>query len=296
MKLLYNNLPLVYIVYTQYNGDILVCQVLFCIYQILCYNITMEIIKLKHVKNYRDLGGIKTMEGRTTKPHMLIRGTTLFSPGPISIGILKDCYNLKTIVDLRTTKECLERPDVEIENVEVFHMPIVSEAVAGISHEKKVRSMKSLLMMPSMDELYVSMVTKDSLENLVKVLKFILTLPEEKLAVAFHCTAGKDRTGVVAALLLSFLGVDRATVIHDYLLTNKNVFIKANLAYIGLLLTKRNHKLAHKIKHYFMAEPDYIKASLNQLEKDFGSLDNFFDQKLGFTEEEKKNIKDKFLC
>ena len=255
----------------------------------------MEIIKLKHVKNYRDLGGIKTVDGREIKPHMLIRGTTLMAPGPISISILKDCYNLKTIIDLRTQKERLEKPDVEIEGVEIFCMPIITESVAGISHEKKVRSMKSLLMMPPMDELYVSMVTKDSLDNLVNVLKFILTLPLEKYAVAFHCTAGKDRTGVVAALLLSFLGVDRATVIHDYLLTNKNVQFKANLAYLGLLLTKGNHRLAHKIKHCLMAEPDFIKASLNRLEKDFGSLDEFFKQKLGFSEEETKKIKDKFL-
>ena len=79
------------------------------------------------------------------------------------------------------------------------------------------------------------------------------------------------------------------------MLTNKNLQFKANMAYLGLLLTKGNHKLAHKIKHCLMAEPDFIKASLNRLEKDFGSLDNFFDQKLGFSEEEKKVIKDKFL-
>ena len=255
----------------------------------------MEVIKLRHVKNYRDLGGIKTIDGREIKPHMLIRGTTLFAPGHLSISILKDKYKLKTIIDLRTQKERLEKPDVEIEGVEVYHMPVIDESVVGISHEKKVRSMKTLLMMPSMTDLYIKMVSKESLGNLVNILNFILTLPEERFAVAFHCTAGKDRTGVVAALLLTFLGVDRATVIHDYLLTNKNVKVKATLAYIGLLLTKGNHRLAHKIKHYFMAEPDYIKAAMNQLEKDFGSLENFFDQKLGFSAEEKEKIKGKFL-
>ncbi|MCR4899905.1 MAG: tyrosine-protein phosphatase [Treponema sp.] len=255
----------------------------------------MEIIRLKNVKNYRDLGGLKTIDNREIKPHMLIRGTTLFSPGPYAIVRLKESYNLKTIIDLRTKKEMLEKPDVPIEGVEVFHMPIIDEAVAGISHEKRVHSMKSLVMMPPMTELYVQMVTKQSLDNLVKVLKFILTLPQEKYAVAFHCTAGKDRTGVVSALLLSFLGVDRATIIKDYMLTNPRIQIKANLAYIGLLLTRGNHKLAHKIKHYFMAEPDFIKASLNQLEKDFGSLENFFKQKMGFSEAEETEIKNKFL-
>ena len=255
----------------------------------------MEIIRQKRLKNYRDLGGIKTVDGRTIKPHMLIRGTTLFDPTVLGIKILKEKYHLKTIIDLRTQKELLEKPDVLIDGVDIVHMPVITEAVAGISHEKKVRSMKSLIMMPRMEDLYVSMVTAESLDNVVKVLKYILTLPLEKFSVVFHCTAGKDRTGVIAALLLSFLGVDRATVIHDYLLTNVHVFVKANMAYLGLLIAKHNHKLAHKIKHYFMAEPDYIKASLNQLEKDFGSLDEFFKQKLGFSEEETKDIKNKFL-
>ena len=101
---------------------------------------------------------------------------------------------------------------------------------------------------------------------------------------------------MVKALLLSFLGVDRATIIRDYLMTNKNVKFKANLAYVGLLMMKRNQKLAHKIKHYFMAEPDFIKASLNHLESEYGSLENFFDQRLCYTQQEKIDIKDKFLC
>lgn len=255
----------------------------------------MEIIKLKHVKNYRDLGGITTSDGRVLKPHMLIRGTTLFDPTLLGIKILKENYNLKTIIDLRTQKEILEKPDVKIDGVEILHMPVFDESVAGISHEKKVHSFKTLMMMPKMEDLYVQMVTGASLDNVIKVLKFILTLPVQKFSVVFHCTAGKDRTGVVAALLLSFLGVDRVTVMNDYLLTNKRVLFKANMAYVGLLITKGNPKLAHKIKHYFLAEPNFIKAALNQLEKDFGSIEEFFKQKLGFTEEETKKIKDKFL-
>ena len=256
----------------------------------------MEIIKLKHVKNYRDLGGITTSDGRVLKPHMLIRGTTLFDPTLLGIKILKENYNLQTIIDLRTQKEILEKPDVKIDGVEILHMPVFDESVAGISHEKKVHSFKTLMMMPKMEDLYVQMVTGASLDNVIKVLKFILTLPVQKFSVVFHCTAGKDRTGVVAALLLSFLGVDRVTVMNDYLLTNKRVLFKANMAYVGLLITKGNPKLAHKIKHYFLAEPNFIKAALNQLEKDFGSLEEFFKQKLGFTEDETKKIKDKFLC
>ena len=132
----------------------------------------MEIIRQKRLKNYRDLGGIKTADGRTIKPHMLIRGTTLFDPTVLGIKLLKEQYNLKTIIDLRTQKEQLEKPDVNIEGVEIKHMPVINEAVAGISHEKKVHSFKTLIMMPRMEDLYVSMVTEESLDNVVKILKY----------------------------------------------------------------------------------------------------------------------------
>ena len=255
----------------------------------------MEVIKLRGIKNYRDLGGLKTVDGRILKSHMLIRGTTLFKITSHDINLLKNKYNLKSIVDLRTNKEISERPDSQIEGVSIYKMPIFNEETAGISREKKVRSIDTLVKMPKMEDLYVHMVTHDCLENVVSVLKFILTAEKEKFAFVFHCTAGKDRTGIIAALLLSFLGVDRATIIKDYLMTNKNVRFKASMAYVGLLLLKKNHKLAHKIKHYFMAEPAFIKASLNQLEKDFGSLDNFFKEKLAFSTEQTNQIKNKFL-
>ena len=87
-----------------------------------------------------------------------------------------------------------------------------------------------------------------------------------------------DKLGILKEKIYS---VDNEkTDINYYLMTNKNVKFKASMAYVGLLLLKKNHKLAHKIKHYFMAEPAFIKASLNQLEKDFGSLDNFFKEKV----------------
>ena len=76
--------------------------------------------------------------------------------------------------DLRTEKEALERPDAEVQNVKKIHMPIFDESVVGISHERKVKSIKTLVQMPKMEELYVSMVSKNSQDNLVSVLKYNL--------------------------------------------------------------------------------------------------------------------------
>lgn len=255
----------------------------------------MEIIKLDHAKNYRDLGGIKTTDGHTLKKCMLIRGTTLHKLSKKDVTLLQEKYRLATIIDLRTNKEAQEKPDSTLEGVEYFHCPVLSESVVGISHERRVKSFKSLEMMPSMEDLYISMVTDVSLTNMISVLKKILTFPPERFALVFHCSAGKDRTGILAALLLAFLGVDRKTIVEDYLFTNKVTKAKAKFVYIVLLIARMSHKIAKKIRNYFLAQEDYIQTALKTLEQRYGSLDNFFRVSLRFSDKEISDIKKKFL-
>lgn len=256
----------------------------------------MEPIILRYVKNYRDLGGIKTADGHTLKPGMLIRGTTLKKLHASDIQLLKAEYNLHTIIDLRTPKEAQEKPDVVPEGVNYRLRPVFDEALLGISHEKKVRSMQSLVNLPSMETLYVEMVNPRNLENLTAILREILLMPEEDFSLIFHCSAGKDRTGVLAALLLSFLGVDRTDILNDYLYTNRVNRMKAKLAYVAAIIVKRDTVFAKKVRQYLLAEEEYITASLNSIEQQFGSVENFFSEKLQFSDKEISEIRAKFLA
>lgn len=255
----------------------------------------MEVLKLSKLRNFRDLGGIQTLDGRVIKKNLLIRGTTLTKLNKLDIEILKKKYNLSTIIDLRTLREVEEAPDNVLEGVSYNHMPIFNDAIAGLSHEKKVRSIKSLQMMPSMEEMYIHMVTDDCLDNVVAVLKKILYSTEKDFTLLYHCTAGKDRTGIITSLILAFLGVDRKTIIQEYLFTNQFTKRKAKFIYFGLLLIKFRHSFAKKIKQYYIAEEDYIQSSLESIENSFGTLDNFFKDKLGFSDEEIVLIRNKFL-
>ena len=255
----------------------------------------MESIALRHAKNYRDLGGIKTTTGKVLKKRMLLRGTDLSKIKGSDIIRLKQEYNLKTIIDLRTRKEAAEKPDCKIDGVNYNLMPIFGEAVIGISHEKKVHSIKSLVSLPPMELLYKQMVSPESLDNITAVLKKILLLPEDEFSVVFHCSAGKDRTGIIAALILIFLGADRQSVIEDYLYTNKGKRLKAQLAYFGSVVLKLSRSFARKVKNYLLADEAYIQASLSVIESKYGSLKNYFDTELKFTDDEVSQIKEKFL-
>lgn len=256
----------------------------------------MKLINLPKAKNYRDLGGIRTSDGRVVKPFMLLRGTPLLHKHKRDIEILKNDFKLKTIIDLRTKREAEERPDLEVNGITYINMPILTEAKAGVSHEKKVHSIKSLKMFSPMEKLYIDMVSNECLENLNIVLKEILLMKEDQFSVAFHCSAGKDRTGILSALILSFLGVERKVIIEEYLVTNRVTKPKALGVYLAILVFLLNPKLAKKIKMYYIAKETYLESALQALEKQFGSLDNYFQSALNFTEEEIATIKNKFLA
>ena len=146
-----------------------------------------------------------------------------------------------------------------------------------------------------MQDMYVNMVKGETLNNVVSIMKTVLSLKDEEYAVLFHCTVGKDRTGILAALILSFLGVDRDTIVCDYLISNRFTRKKAFFVYLILLIIRFNHKFAKKIRFSLLAKQIFIDAALDTLEHDFGSMQEFFKQKLCYTTAEEEKIKERFL-
>ena len=105
--------------------------------------------------------------------------------------------------------------------------------------------------------------------------RFMRHLIEEPGAVVFHCTSGKDRTGFAAALLLSALGVDEATIEHDYLLTNLWYQPPASLA--GQLPEDVRQVL-------WFVRPEFLHAALDTVRREHGSLARYLRGPVGLSE------------
>lgn len=255
----------------------------------------MEIIKLNSANNIRDLGGTITKDGRKIKKGMLIRGRTLYKLSQKDKNKLITDYNLKTIIDLRCNKEIQEKPADIIQNTNYVKHSVSEEGILGISHEEKIHSFTSLYMMPQMEKLYVDLVSGECKKNIINTLKTILYFENDDYSVYYHCSAGKDRTGILTALLLSFFNVDRDLIIKDYLYTNRYMHFKAFGAFIGLTLYKRDIKLAKKIRLSLLARKEFLIAALDKLEQEYGSITDFFLKELNITPEEKIMLENKFL-
>lgn len=243
---------------------------------------------------YRDLGGIKNKEGKTIKPNMIVRGKSLYKIKEKDIRKLKE-VNLSKVIDLRTAVEADEKPNTIIDKIKYLHMPIFKEKTAGITHEKEENKLKMLKNMVSIENLYKLMVTdKYSIEQLKNIIHEIIN--SDTYPVLFHCTAGKDRTGVVAMLLLNILDVDKKTIMSNYLEINKKHKPKANLFYVLINVLVWNKELAKKARSYYMVHESYLETAIAAIKETYGTIDNYIKEALGVTDEMKQAFKDKVLA
>ncbi len=117
--------------------------------------------------------------------------------------------------------------------------------------------------------------------------EFFGHLLESAEPTIFHCTAGKDRTGLAAALMLHVLGASRAQIMDDYLLTNQRLQPPPG-ALLGL-----PPEVAHVLRG---VQPDYLQAAFDAIDADFGSLDGFIERGLGLGAPERKRLRALYLA
>ncbi len=177
-------------------------------------------------------------------------------------SLLKD-YKLRMVIDLRTGVEKNEQPDHVMEGVEYLHIPLFNESRVGISHEKSTQQDMDM-MLPDMPDLYRKIVTDEfSVAQIKKVMEAINARRDG--AVLWHCTEGKDRCGIISALFLLSRGIDKDTVMQDYLKTNEASGKKAEYYYAAVLEKSGSREIAEKVKDAFLAKREYMEPVIEIL-------------------------------
>ena len=228
--------------------------------------------------NFRDLGGIKTKDGRYVQWGKLIRADELHELTHADLEYLTS-LPLVTIVDFRSKEEVKKHVDKV--------PPSVKKTVACSIDPGNLTSIRT----ESLSELSVDQAKQMMREINGKLItdascighfkKFFHLLQEERnIPLLFHCTAGKDRTGMAAALVLSALGVDEETIVEEYMLSNK--FLEEKYA--------RYRQSESAMKYLIEVHPEYLRGGLNQIKKDHGSIDAFLKGVLSVDLERMKRI------
>lgn len=242
--------------------------------------------RIPHVNNIRDLGGYPTKDGRIVKWCKLIRSGLLNKLDSADHNYFCD-HRIKTIIDLRSYSEIEKWPDSLPLQTKYLIIPLSDNSVLEdgnfINTLQKFYSETPrggyIEMINSYEQLVIS---KKSQLAYYEIFKYLLENKTDE-AVIIHCSAGKDRTGLVCALVLLALGVDRQVVYEDYLLTNK-LSIKRIYARIMEVKTNgENENFIRSIYDLSVVHEAYLKRALDIIDDEYGGVGQFLCNEVGIT-------------
>lgn len=219
-------------------------------------------IELDGCFNFRDLGGYHTDAGLRMRPGQVFRADGLQHLSRADLDRLQGEHRLGAVIDLRSTHEIETdgRGDIALEPLTFHHVPLFDQAGRRGEKQKDPREFLS-----NMSELYFLMLSAAS-GPIARVTQLIA---ESSAPIVFHCAAGKDRTGVISALLLSLLGVPRETIVMDYALSRQNLEqINARLS------TSPTYQdfMASLPPDAYEAEPATMEGFLDRVAREHGSM------------------------
>ncbi|WP_396442419.1 tyrosine-protein phosphatase [Listeria booriae] len=249
-------------------------------------------IPLEGCFNFRDLGGYVNTAGKTVKWGKLYRSSLLTNITEKDKDTLEK-LGVSWICDLRSTSEIAAKPTPAIAHIKNRHIPIGTAKNESTESQKIDIPDDHRVYEPLMGESYrVFAQSKDGFREI-----FTDIIEKEEVPFLFHCTAGKDRTGVLGALLLKLLDVPENTILADYELTNQyadNILGEMQ----GLVNAFSNSEKKIDVENFRpMAEarPAYLKIAFDEMQKEYGSVDAYLEKGIGITPSEKAKFQTMML-
>lgn len=261
--------------------------------------LTNQLIGITSGRNFRELGGYQTLSGKTVKMHKLLRTGNLADLSPFDLAYLKD-YGVKYVIDFRSQDEVNRQPDRIPEGAKYIYDPVFSEDLTNSS--KSINDLDNQSKNDAdfgfnhMLYAYEDMIRSDSAQKAYrKFFEELLINDKPGESLIFHCTAGKDRTGFGALLILTVLGVPLQTIKQDYLLTN--VTIKDFVD--GMVKREKeqgkNANTLQSIRDIQSVHPEYLDHAIKVMTDDYGSINNFLREVLQLSSAEIMDLRRIYL-
>lgn len=224
-------------------------------------------LPLEGADNVRDLGGYAGENNKIGKFNVFLRSNSLCALTENDNIYLRE-YGVTTIIDLRSNETSSEKPDNVDKNIfDFYNIPLLTEKFnENLALEKENFKM---------GEGY-----KLILENRKAIKEIFEVLAKAKGGCLFHCTAGKDRTGLVAMLILGLCGVCRKDIIANYEVT---------FTYVPMLLDEHTVN-----KNLILSLPEYIETAIDFIEENYRTYYEYL-KDCGLSDEVLNKIKTKYL-
>ncbi len=239
------------------------------------------------IDNFRDLGGITLTNGMVIRDNMIFRSGELYNLSQTDKAEL-DKLEIDCIFDLRSFDEVEYKPDYVPQGTTYYNIPAVETRRSMVIKPDSVVKMIPLWLPSAVSRgafrmRFKHLYRKFPFDN-PAYRKMFETMDEGKKFL-FHCTAGKDRTGVASMLILFALGADLETVKNDYMLSN---FYRAesNAKFVGQFAEYKHYKKYRKILPMTgNVEMKYFDSCYNKIIRKYGTIKNFLLKQYGIDDE-----------
>ncbi|MGE4352761.1 MAG: tyrosine-protein phosphatase [Oscillospiraceae bacterium] len=236
-------------------------------------------LPIHEMPNLRDLGGYAVPDGMT-KYGVFLRSAVPNQLTDEGKALLRR-YSLGTVIDFRSAQETERIPDPlrEMDGVDYIHLPIFDAAAAGAA--LKIRPGTGF----SWTTHYIRMVD----EQYAWVVQVIRTLAHAKGCALFHCTTGKDRAGIISALILALCGVSEEDIIADYCVSE--VYLRNMYAGMENYAKLCNGDLDNP---FYRTKPAAMRALLKYLEEVYDGAGGYL-EKSGLSKKDAALIRTKLI-
>ncbi|MFI2742285.1 tyrosine-protein phosphatase [Zhouia sp. PK063] len=246
------------------------------------------------VVNLRDLGTLPTKDDRIIKKGLIYRSDNLS-------GLRSDEFTrfsglgIKEVIDLRTQYEADEKPDHLPKSVTYKHIKVLADKdnVIGGLRDKVIKGEVSEKESQELMEYFYAQMMEQNLPVFKELVHEVLDADEP---ILYHCTAGKDRTGVLTALVLEVLKVKRNQIDADYLLSNyfRQEKINHTLRLAGLAKVIHPHLDLKTIENFMKTDESYLDAVYTIIDEKYDGMDAFIKNQLGISDEQREQYIEKF--
>jgi protein-tyrosine phosphatase len=237
-------------------------------------------LNLQGASNFRDLGGYRTVDGRSVRWRQLFRSNHLGHLTETDVAIVRG-LKLRSAFDFRGIEE-RKAAICALEDVAVHSLPIEPTVVAALRARLAAGSLSPAVALEIMRESY-----RDYVRNNTHRFRALFAhLLDDRAPLVIHCTAGKDRTGFACALMLHTLGVPDDVIAEDYLLTNR--FYRRDPASASDLPDDVRQAIG-------CVEASFLASAHDAIRADYGDLENYLTQGLALGKSERAALQARYL-
>lgn len=242
------------------------------------------------IPNFRDLGGYRTSDGRHVRWGRVYRSGTLNFMTDADREYFQQ-LGVKLVCDLRSEQEVERDPDPLSPGMQHVHIPVYQDRGSSARLRALLFQPERLgdLLLQSYTELMIDASATGFGETLRRLANPV------NLPALVHCSAGKDRTGIASALLLTVLGVSEEVVIADYTLSNYHFDDFRKFVGEALKPLARFGVTVDDAHLLLVANGDMLRSALGFVRERYGSVENYLTSRASLTSREIEQLKSNLL-